>query len=391
MMRRFVSTLCVSKFISVILGGGLLVVATASAELPVEPIPNVLKLDTPYPPTYAMVHDFSFEALLDARYSLVDVETRRYKGMLTAGQFANLNYSIARQKFYVGETIHTRLNRGDRQDLIAIYDFENLALQKEIEIPPKRMNVVVNLSASVITSDDQFLLVFNMNPATSVTVINLDEEEVVNEIQLPGCSLLYPDDSGGFFTLCGNGGLLHVNLNEDGSEASRWASKSFNDIDADPLSEKATKIGDTWYFVTYKGEVQPIEVSGKKPRLKRRWWIADKAEREANWRPAGWHGKATFGDQLFIGMTPNGYNGSHKDPATHVWQVDVDSKKIEQRIELKVMGLSIAATKGGEDSPPRLLVVNIEGSLDVYDAASGEYLHSINQLGDTPYIVHPID
>ena len=367
-------------------------ISPAFAELPAEPIPNVLSLETPYPPTYAMVHDFSFEALLDARYSLVDVSNRRFKGMLTAGQFANLNYSIKRQKFYVGETIHTRLNRGDRQDLLAIYDFENLALQKEILLPPKRMNVVVNLSASVITSDDRFLLVFNMNPATSVTVVDLDTEAVAGEIAMPGCTLLYPDQSGGFFSLCGNGGLVHIALTEEGQEKGRWASDPFNDIDRDPLSEKATQVGDTWYFITYAGEVQPINVSGSRPAIGKRWWIASSAERQANWRPAGWHGKATLGDRaMYVGMTPDGYNGSHKDPAPEVWQIDVRTRKVTQKITLETPALSIAVSQGGGDEPARLLVVNIAGSLDVYDAASGDYVHSVHSLGDTPYIVHAID
>ena len=72
------------------------------AELPAEPIPNVLKLETPYPPTYAMVHDFAFGGLIDSKFGLVDTNTRRFKGMISAGQFATLDYSVARQKFYVG-------------------------------------------------------------------------------------------------------------------------------------------------------------------------------------------------------------------------------------------------------------------------------------------------
>ena len=43
------------------------------------------------------------------------------------------------------------------------------------------------------------------------------------------------------------------------------------------------------------------------------------------------------------------------------------------------------------EEKPKLLVVNIEGSLDVYDALSGDYVHSIHQLGETPYMVHSID
>ena len=87
-----------------------------------------LPLSTPYPTTYAMVHDMAFGSLIDSSFSLVDTETRRFKGMLSAGQFATLNHSLGRGEFYVGETIHSRGTRGKRQDLVAIYDFAHLAV-----------------------------------------------------------------------------------------------------------------------------------------------------------------------------------------------------------------------------------------------------------------------
>ncbi len=379
------------KRLSIRLLAGLLLVGgpVVVAELPPEPIPNVLKLETPYPPGYALVHDFAFGSLIDSSFGLVDTNTRRFKGMMSAGQFATVNVSVKRQKFYVGETVHTRGTRGDRQDLVAIYDFENLALVNEIEIPPKRMNVVVNSGTTAITSDDRFLLVMNMNPATSVTVIDLDTETVVNEIQIPGCSMVYADSASGFFTLCGGGGLVHVSIDDTGKETGRTASDEFNDIDNDPLGEKAERIGDTWYFITYGGEVQPIDVAGDEPRLLERWWLTSEEERQANWRPAGWHGRAGHvSGQLWVAMTPDGYNGSHKDPAPEVWLYDVGQRKVLSRIQLETPALSIGVSKG---SDPRLLVVNIAGSLDVYEGRSGTYVHSIHALGDTPYMVHSVE
>ncbi len=363
--------------------------AIAAEPLPAEPIPNVLKLATPYPATYAMVHDFAFGSLIDSSFGLVDVTTRRFKGMLSAGQFATLDYSVKRRKFYVGETVHSRGTRGARQDVVAIYDFENLALVGEIDLPPRRMNVVVNHASTGLTTNDEFLLVFNMNPSTSVTVIDLDTEALVAEIPLPGCSLVYPDAGRGFLSLCGNGALTHVVLNDAGQEKSRSSSAVFNDIDADPLSEKAVWIGDTWYFVTYQGEVQPVRASGAAPEIGERWWLTSATEREQNWRPAGWHGKAAHPDGLmWVAMTPNGYDGSHKDPAQQVWLFDIEQRKPLQRIDLETDALSIGVT---HEEQPRLLVVNVAGSLDVYDGRSGDYVHSIHELGDTPYMVHSID
>ena len=362
--------------------------ALAFADLPAEPIPNVLKLETPYPGTYAVVHDFAFGSLIDSSFGLVDVTDRSFKGMLSAGQFATISHSVPRQRFYVGETVHSRGTRGERQDLITVYDFENLDLVAEIELPQRRANIVVNQALTAITSDDRFLLVFNMNPATSVSVVDLESNEFVGEIATPGCALVYPDSVGGFLQLCGNGTLASIALDENGGQASRQVSAVFNDIDNDPISEKASRIGDTWHFFTYGGAVQPVDVSGAEPKILDRWWLASEKDRESNWRPAGWHGNAGHASgNLWVGMTPDGYNGSHKDPAPEIWLFDSATGKRKARFELETPALSIAAT---HHEKPYLLVVNIAGQLDVYDGLSGKFQHSINELGETPYMVHPI-
>ncbi len=361
---------------------------TALAELPAEPIPNVKKLSVPYPGTYAVVHDFAFGSLIDSSFGIVDVESRAFLGMLSAGQFATINHSLTHQKFYVGETIHTKGVRGERQDLIAVYDFANLDLVAEITLPPRRANIVINKALTAITDDARFLLVFNMDPATSVSVIDLHKDAFIGEIATPGCSLVYPDAVGGFLQLCGNGTLAAITLADDGTQAGRWVSASFNDIDHDPISEKASRIGDVWHFVTYGGKVQPVDVSSAQPELLDPWWLASDEERDANWRPAGWHGNAGHDAGWFwVGMTPDGYNGSHKDPAPEIWLFDSTRKQRTTRFELASPALSIAAT---HHEKPMLLVVNIEGSMDVYDGFTGKHLRRINELGETPYMVHPI-
>lgn len=367
---------------------GLCTANTGLADLPPEPIPNVQTIATPYPSTYAVVHDFAFGSLIDSKFSLVDTETRRFIGMLSAGQFATINYALERQEFYVGETIHSRGTRGERQDVVAIYDFANLALVAEIVLHPKRANTVINKANSAVTADERFLLIWNQNPGTSVTVIDLDSRQIVGEVPAPGCALVYPDATRGFMMLCGNGTLLNVKLDEAGQPASVESSVPFNDIDADPLSEKASKINGIWHFVTYGGEVQPVDASGAEAVIGARWWLASAEERAQNWRPAGWHGTAGHDSGLlWVGMTPNGYPGSHKDPAPEIWLFDVEAKVRLARFDLRVPALSIGASAHDD---PQLLVVNIEGQLDIYDGRSGTYLRSIGALGETPYMVHAI-
>ncbi|MXW49991.1 MAG: hypothetical protein F4X81_00990 [Gammaproteobacteria bacterium] len=371
-----------------VLATGLGLAASVQAQLPPEAIPNVKRIATPYPPSYAVVHDFAFGSLIDSSFSLVDTESRRFMGMMSAGQFATVTFALGRQEFYVGETIHSRGTRGERQDVVAVYDFANLALVAEIDLPPQRANTVVNKANTAVTADERFLLIWNQNPGTSVAVIDLDSRTIVSEVPTPGCALVYPDEARGFMMLCGNGALLSVKLDEAGQPASIEPSDPFNDIDADPLSEKASKINGVWHFVTYQGEVQPVDTSAETPVVGSRWWLADAEQRAQNWRPAGWHGTAGHDSGLlWVGMTPDGYPGSHKDPAPEIWLFDVEAKARLARFDLRVPALSIDASVHDE---PRLLVVNIEGQLDIYDGKSGAYLRTIGALGETPYMVHAI-
>ena len=363
-------------------------VASVQAEefpepLPVESTNSVASIATPYPKSFALVHDFGYGSLVDSAFSLVDVANGRFMGMMSAGNFATGNISSARQEIYIGETYYSRGTRGERSDLVTVYDMKSLDRLAEIEIPKKRAGIVVQKSGTAITTSGKFYLVFNLTPGTSVSVVDLDSRTFVGEIPTPGCSLVYPTVDHNFFMLCGDGKLLHIELDDSGKLASQSKSEQFIDIDADPLSEKSSLVGSTWQFISYQGDVQPI---GSDAVPGERWSLASKRERRKNWRPAGWHWTAGHPDgRLWVGMTPNGYEGSHKDPATEVWVFDVAKQKRLARFELNTMGLSIDVTL---EETPRLLVVNIEGALDVYDASTGEYQRSIYDLGASPYQVH---
>ncbi len=353
--------------------------------LAIESTASVARIDTPYPKSYALVHDFAFGSLIDSAFSVVDTKTREFKGMLSGGNFATANWSAKRGEIYIGETFSSRGTRGKRSDLLSIYDMENLSLLKEVELPEKRAAIVVHKNAVAMTDSERFMLVFNLNPGTSVSVVDLDSREFVGEISTPGCSLIYPTQNHDFFMLCGDGSLLNLSLDNSGKEISRSRSEPFIDIDNDPLSEKASKVAGDWHFISFKGDVRPVKSAATGGAPEKLWSLTTEAERKANWRPAGWHWTAARDNNLWVGMTPNGYEGSHKDPNTEVWLFDTLKQQRTGRIKLNTMGLSIDVSL---EEKPRLLVVNVEGSLDVYDAMSGEYLHSIHDLGASPYQVH---
>jgi len=366
-----------------------LAVGPSYADLAPEPVPNVVKVPVPYAPHWALVHDFSFGNLIDSKFSLVDTDSQTFLGMLSAGQFATLDLSAKRGELYVGETYYSRGSRGERVDLVTVYDMATLAVAAEIEIPTKRANTVVNEGNATLTADERFFLVFNMNPATSVTVVDLDARRVAGEIPTPGCALAYATAERGFFMLCGDGSLLAVTLDAGGAASSQSRSAPFIDIDADPLSEKSSRIGATWYFASYAGRVQEIDASTPVARVGDVWWLTTDEERASGWRPAGWHGTAGHPDgRLFVAMMPNGYPGSHKDPATEIWVFDTSKRVRTARIALETPAIAIEVTA---DASPRLLVANTAGTVDVYDANAGRYMHTVQGVGETPYMIHRIE
>ena len=100
----------------------LCVAAPTTADLPAESVLGVAKVATPYGPHLALIHDFAFSNLIDSKFSLVDADSQAFLGMLSAGQFATLDMSAARNELYVGETYYSHGSRGTRADLVTVYD-----------------------------------------------------------------------------------------------------------------------------------------------------------------------------------------------------------------------------------------------------------------------------
>ncbi len=81
----------------------------------------------------------------------------------------------------------------------------------------------------------------------------------VREIETPGCALVYPTGARSFFSVCGDGSLSLVALDDTGAAHQKRTQPVFN-LSADPVTEKAVRIGKTWYFVSFAGRIYPLEV-----------------------------------------------------------------------------------------------------------------------------------
>lgn len=370
--------------------------STGRAQLPNEEIPSVETLPERYPSNWLFAHDVAFYSLVSGRVYIVDplAKEKDIHGIVDAGQFASFSYSSERKELYVAETFYSRGMRGDRSDFLTLYDAPTLNISAQVELPGgKRSMSITHKNAMQQTRDGKFLLIFNFTPASSVTVFDLDSRSVVNEIQIPGCMLIYPNGERGFASFCGDGTMIAFDLDESGRQIAEFRTDKFNDIDNDPLFMKVVYIKDTAYFTSFKGHIQAVGLPGGAPVIQEKAYLSGSVRETAHGtyaRPAGW--QVITRDErgrLYILMRPDAKDGDHKSGGSYVWVYDPDERSVVREIALNANSISIEVTGGRK---PMLVATSEEMHLDVYDLKSGEYLRTIGGWGPaTPFVLHTVN
>src|SRR5450755_3105195 len=227
--------------------------------LPADTIPKFEVLPARYPTTWTFLN------YAGDRIELRNVgsDSRQVKGQLQAHDSATLLIADNRPEIYVADTVWSRGARGTRTDFITIYDKQTLEATGEIVLPGTKRALITAMEGLIAFTDEQRMaLVFNFTPASSVTVVDLVKRKPLGEIEIPGCSLVYPSGTRGFSTLCSSGTLLNVRLDANGAVPGRSESKAFNPLDTDPLFTASTLVGGVRYFPSLHGRVQPIDMRG---------------------------------------------------------------------------------------------------------------------------------
>jgi methylamine dehydrogenase heavy chain len=304
---------------------------SAHAELKPEPIPVFEKLPTEYPSSWLYAHDANFYSLVTGRIIIVDVaaDTKEYKGSIGAAQFGAFISAKNSNRLYVAESFYSRGTTGVKTDVVSIYEKETLNKVGEVILPNnKRAQIVTNKNVLRLVNNDRFLLVFSFTPASSVIVVDTQEQKVLGEIATPGCSMIYPTDRLAFSSLCADGSMLSIHIDEKGLEKSRTMIPPFFDVDKDPLFDKPIYTDEKIYFASYLGKMHPVNILGKEPVPEAAWDLLSKKEREQNWRPGGWQIMSTNGsNEMLIIMHKDGYNGSHKFGGEEIWVYDLKTAK----------------------------------------------------------------
>lgn len=339
-------------------------------------------------PHRVWLHDLA--NLTYTKATLFDGDTGKFLAEVDTGYLGQeLELSTKSPRFFSAETYLSRGFRGTRTDVVTIFDAKTLLPTGEIEIPAKRMLGVSTSAHTILLDGERFLVAYNFSPASTVSVVDLEQSKFVVEIELAGCALVYPLGPRSFATLCGDGSLLEVRLDDAGREKSRTVHPKFFDAEADPLMEKAVRVGDQWLFVSFAGDVYTVDTSGPELAFGTKWSLSSAAERAAKWIPGGLQPYAVHeADGRFYALVHQGGPGSHKDPGQTVWVYDVATRKRVQTIALAELATSIAVS---QDASPLFYSAFLGApALVVYDARTGAKLRAIENAASLPGLVQPI-
>lgn len=385
---------------------GAAFLCAAAAELPVEPTPAVGVLPAQYPPSYVFLVDPNFFGMESGKVVIADVGTAvdHHKGAIGAAQFGLFTAAKTRPELYVVDTFYSRGHRGERTDVLTIYDKATLNPSGEIILPGgKRAQSLTEAGAFQLSSDERFAFVYNFTPAASVTVVDLVNRRVASEIDIPGCVHAFAMKGGGFASLCGNGGVASTKLDASGRFVAQAMSAPFNDIDNDPMFTRPAVIDGVAYFPTYAGKIQPIDLNGPEAVAGEAWAIpAPPVEvKKKNWRdripglskkethggkrlPSGWqlvsHDDA---GRLYVTMRATETLDDHDTGGDEVWVIDPKTKTLVNRLKLRAEASIIEVTAGAD---PYLVAARPDFSFDIYKANSGEWVRRIGgQIVMTPF------
>jgi methylamine dehydrogenase heavy chain len=338
-------------------------------------------------PHWVWVNDFVFPHMTNGKAILVDGDNGHFLGELDTG-FGSMRVVLARdgKTIFSPETYFSRGTRGVRTDVVTLYDPVKLSVLGEIGIPAKRSSNMPMMANADLTDDGRFMLIYNFTPAQSISVVATSLQTFAGEIETAGCALAYPTGARSFFSICGDGALLDVRLDDSGHAVSRKRTAQMFDIPRDPVTEKGVRVGDTWYFVSFAGAVRPVVIGKDGPQAGTSWSLLSDADKAQKWRPGGLQQLAAHaGLNRLYSIMHQGPLESHKDPGRQVWVYDLARRQRIQTIDMKNNSGSIQTT---HDAHPLLFSIFIESNvLDVYDATSGAFLRSVPDIGTTPTVL----
>jgi methylamine dehydrogenase heavy chain len=308
---------------------------------------------------------------VDSKIRIINGDDFSILGQVTNGSFGSFSISADRKTLFDATSFFSRGDHGIRTEVLEYYDTTTLKPRGETILPNKRAMSNQYSVFVVESAESKFLMLQNATPASSISIVDLGTKNVLSEIPTAGCFGIYASAKipGKFSTLCGDGTALTIEFDPAGKEIGRKRSAALFDPEKDALFISGVKMNDKTIFISFLGNVHIIDFSGDAATQDSPWTFIGAKEKAAHWRPGGYSNIAysPYNGQLYLGMHPDGQEGSHKAPAAEIWRIDLDKRLVTGRV--KSDGANYMQVS--KETHPLLFTVNvtavIQGSISRYD------------------------
>jgi len=361
----------------------------ASAQAQTTPIPQAEHSDVATLKPLTPRRAFLWSGFINPGIFIVDADNGEMEGYLPKSDWSSFAIAPGGKAYYVAETLWTHDTRGQREDMITVYDGTTLNLQKEIPLPGRALSVP-KAQSFALNESGRYGYVYNLSPASSVVVVDLVKQKTASTVETPGCALVFPYGESGFGSLCGDGSLSTFALDAK-AHGTLKGSVHFFDARQDPVFDEVAldvpsrKV----FFVSYLGHIYEATL-GDQPQVAPAWSLqaaaglseAKDESDEVAWRPGGsqliaYHPSS---GRLFVLMHV-GEGWSHKQEASELWVLNASTHALIRRIPLKESATNVAVTL---DPTPVLLLTGRGPKLTVLDPDSGNVVRTVDAVNGGP-------
>ena len=316
---------------------------------------------------------------------LIDGDAAEVQGTLTLSMFSPaLAPDLERNRIYAYGSFYTRTYYGERTDVVLFFDATTMLPVTEVEIPAKSAGI--GHSGMIGLVNDRFLGVWNITPAMSVSIVDVEDEEFVTEISTAGCAMVYPIEDG-FLMPCGDGTLQYITLNRSGEEASRVRSEVFFDVEKDAIFDYAVPTADGWMFLSFDGQVFTAGIDDGEVVVSEPWSIFQPAAEDEESPDEGWRigGRQPFAYNAATGvlvtlMHEGGGQETFEDPGTEIWGFNVNTQRRGYRLVLPEEDMATGVQLTADAEPLLLVAPDESNTLGIYEGTSGRLLREVPEM-----------
>ena len=306
------------------------------------------------------------------------------QGLISHTGFTTATVTLpSRKEAYLVNSYYSRAVTGTRSDVLTVLDLSTLATKAEIELPPKAAALRIRQHIALL-GDERHVVVFNMTPAMSVSIVDVVDRRFVGEISTAGCAIIMPVESRGFLMLCGDGTLQLIRLDESGQEAERLRSKPFFDVEKDAVFDRVVYDGAGWILISQEGLVRQVGVDGKRIVIGDAWSMLNEEDKAAGskteqWRPGGEQPFTLHrGTRLLYTLMHKGKVDTPDADGIELWVFDTNRRKRVARLVLPVETKGILAS---QEPTPHLYLRDKDNKLHIYDGHRLRLLRTIEKPG----------